>query len=62
MRPCYVKKKYPAAALAACRELIKEAEGACLGLRVTLNTSRETGIGLKQGKKKKSKDFFVVWF
>lgn len=44
-------KKYPVAALAACRELIRAAEGACLGLRVTLSTSRETGIGLKKGKK-----------
>lgn len=51
MRPCYVKKKYPVAALAACRELIRAAEGACLGLRVTLSTSRETGIGLKKEKK-----------
>lgn len=58
VRPCYVKKKYPAAALAACRELIKEAEGACLGLRVTLNTSRETGIGLKRGKKRKKQGLF----
>lgn len=53
------KKKYPAADLAACRELIREAEGACLGLRVTLSTSRETGMGLKQEKRK---DFIVVWF
>lgn len=55
------KKKYPVAALAACRELIRAAEGACLGLRVTLSTSRETGIGLKKGKKKR-KDFIVVGF
>lgn len=58
MRPCYVKKKYPVAALAACRELIRAAEGACLGLRVTLSTSRETGIGLK--KEKKGRTF--LWF
>lgn len=52
------KKKCPADALAACRELIRAAEGACLGLRVTLSTSRETGLGLKQKKKGL---FFGVW-
>lgn len=37
-RVMFFKKRYPAAALAACRELIREAEGACLGLRVTLTS------------------------
>lgn len=50
VRPCCVKIKYPVAALAACRELIRAAEGACLGLRVTLSTSRESSIGLKRGE------------
>ncbi|KAL7839792.1 hypothetical protein SRHO_G00264500 [Serrasalmus rhombeus] len=50
MRGGVMLKRSPVAALAACRELIRAAEGACLGLRVTLSMQAPWGeavVGLR---------------
>lgn len=52
-------KRSPAAALAACRELIRAAEGACLGLRVTLSMQAPWGevvVGLRAGGRKEGRE------